>query len=848
MARPAGPEGGADAIIARAAPPPERADGGAFEPAAAEDGAMERRRGALAKAFGSADGLAAHAEALGLGPEEWTARFGDVRLAGPDPDWAREFRAIAARLSDGPLPFAEVRRWARETASAALPAGLELEPDALEGPLDLLASRLGTALAPTFNLERRLGAGTGWAERFRRSPALAHALGRVTADWRADLVRTLGRAAADRALLARDILGGRDPGPLVAVEPGLGDPHAGGQSVAILRFRRGAVVYKPKDLRISAAVAGVVDGLGGGPGGAGLAAPQALVRDGYAWEPVHEARPVADGGGADAFFASLGGWLALLQALGATDFWFDNLVADGAVARFVDFETAVQPPPPTLAGAARFTGDAAASLGASPMGVGILPMLSPVGDGVDPTDLGCLARPGEHATPLSHPGTRERIVWSEARFAPHGADGRRFDAADHFEAFEEGYLRTARLLDGAGARGRIEEALGRVADAPVRIIRIDTWSCYRMIHSSVLPANLADGAWREIALHAALGERRDMAGALREAAVRDLRRLDIPLFQAALGGRDLVGTGGERGPGFIETDALSALGPRMRRLSGMAEGERRAWLRSGFSLRDGNPPRRRPGRGRARPAGPGDLLAWADEIATTVAGLAVRDGRGAPDWVGLYLDVFTGWRTLGPIGFDMLSGRAGLAGALDELGRALGRSDLSGLAREALEGAARDYADLLRVNLLLGAGRMVGAGGLVTALAGDPELRPLAVETYGLAASHEVWMRSGDDIVSGLAGWREAALALGEEPPAGHGAARPYAPSALPRLARWLAPEGAAPLCRDRAHAARMRRDRDRHGGWFAERWLDERHDVSGADGLPALAVRFTRLAREAGG
>ena len=108
------------------------------------------------------------------------------------------------------------------------------------------------------------------------------------------------------------------------------------------------MVYKPKDLRVAGVVAEIADRIGGRAGdrtgNVRLAPPDLLTRDGYAWERVHHAAPITDPGEADAFFAALGGWLAILQALGATDFWFDNLIADGSVPRFVDFETAVQPP------------------------------------------------------------------------------------------------------------------------------------------------------------------------------------------------------------------------------------------------------------------------------------------------------------------------------------------------------------------------------------------------------------------------------------------------------------------------------------------------------------------------
>jgi lantibiotic modifying enzyme len=826
-------------IIARAAPPPERADSGAFEFVVTDEASWARRRERLNAAFGSINRLALHAEELGVAPDAWIDRFRDVTLVGDPPDWAHAFGAIFERLTDGPAPYAEVRRWAKTEAEAAWPSGLPRGPDALEGPLDYLASRFGAVLQQTFQFERRLGSRSGWAGRFRRSPGLAYALGRVACDWLADLTTMIIRVAADRALLARAIFGGLDPGTLIGIEAGLGDPHAGGRSVAILRFQRGAVVYKPKDLR----VADVVDEIAGLLPEAGLATPRRLSRDGYAWENLCEVRALKGRDEAEAFFRTLGAWLAVLHPLGATDFWFDNLIAEGATPRFVDFETAVQPPippPPGVLPAFAWT-----ALEASPLHTGILPWPIQIRDGEDPTDIGCMARPGLHRMPLTAPGFKT-LTWHEDRFAPHFAEGVPADAADYFGAFEDGYFQVAGAFSDPTLCERAVEILGRAGDAPVRIIRIDTWTCYGMVNASLAPRHLADGVWREIALHAALDMRGDI-GVLREAAVRDLRRLDIPLFHTRLDSRDLFSCEGERQPAFFEKNAITAARDRFRNLAGLTVDERAAWLRSGFGMRADNPPWRTPTRAAPAPAHADDLLAWSDEIATDIQRLAIADDDGGPNWIGRFHDVFTGMQSVIPLGFDILSGRAGLALALHELAERLGRPALADLARETLSGAARDYLNHMEVNLPYGAGYLVGAGGLINALAGEPGLRQLAAEVFRQASRQEIWMQSGDDYVSGLAGWREAAHSLGAAVPVRHGAQRPYAPSAVRRLARWLTPEDASPLCPDRHAAARLHHDRERHGSWFAALWLDDRHNLSGVDGVPALALAFARLAAAGG-
>lgn len=830
-------------IIARAAPPPSRVEGGAFEPVETPVASLALRHERLKEAFGTKEALAAHTEALGLAPDRWLDRFRDVRLTGPEPAWARCFRRIFERLSEREQPMAAVRRGAARDLREVWPADLPSGPDVLEGALDVLARRLGNVLSGTVRYERRLGGVWTWRERFERSPALAYALGQVAADWCSSIAEIGRRAGEDRRLIARTFFDAEEPGTLRAMETHLGDPHHGGRSVAVLHFDRGSVVYKPKDLRI-ATTAGAIVALVGTPG---IAAPELLLRQGYAWERFHRARPLPAGGGGADFYRALGGWLALLQPLGAVDFWFDNLIADGGVPRFLDFETAVQPIMARSGIAMPLSGAAMKSVDVLPGGVGILPLHFPTGEGRDPTDIGCLARPGTHRAPLRDPERGGQLLWSDDRFAPRDAEtGQPLDVSDHFEAFEDGYLEVFRRMRERGVRERILLLLGRIADAPVRVIRMDTWTCYRIMNRSLAPRELSNAVWREALLHASIAGRPGFeAGEMREAVVADLRRLDVPLLQTRLDSRDLGEVGGARSPGFFRCDAIAATRERFETLSEASETEQVAILRSSFGIRMGNDRWRDPAGGEARPATATDLLAWADEVASGVVSRTVPDRRGGPTWIGLTHDVYSGVRALGPVGFDLLSGRAGIARALLRLARELDRPELGALARETLVGVARQYLDHAEISVTLGAGYVVGGGGLIAALAADPELRELAEEVHARAAGLEIWMQSGDDFVSGLAGWRHAAAILGEESPGVHGKQRSYAPSARARLARWLDPEAARPLCPDRRAAVNRRLDRDRHGSWFAAEWLDDRHHLSGLDGVPALAVRFTELARE---
>ncbi len=174
-----------DSIISRAAPPPERGHQGPFAPVGTDTDSLARRQGRLLGAFGSRQAVARHAEGLGLSADAWLARFGDVRLEGPAPDWGCAFRELHDRLADTERPFAAVYPWARGCVEGAWPDGLPHDASALDGPIAHLEWRFRAVLLQTMRYEARLGAaGTTWAARFARSPALAYALGRTMADWR----------------------------------------------------------------------------------------------------------------------------------------------------------------------------------------------------------------------------------------------------------------------------------------------------------------------------------------------------------------------------------------------------------------------------------------------------------------------------------------------------------------------------------------------------------------------------------------------------------------------------------------------------------------------------------------
>ncbi|HYI02018.1 DUF4135 domain-containing protein, partial [Hyalangium sp.] len=82
-------------------------------------------------------------------------------------------------------------------------------------------------------------------------PVLARLMVTALERWQEASLELLGHLAADRELLERTFLSGRELGTLVVAQGGISDLHRGGRGVFLLRFSSGLrLVYKPKSLEV----------------------------------------------------------------------------------------------------------------------------------------------------------------------------------------------------------------------------------------------------------------------------------------------------------------------------------------------------------------------------------------------------------------------------------------------------------------------------------------------------------------------------------------------------------------------------------------------------------------------
>ncbi len=620
-------------IIARAATSRERAECGAFAPLPQQDEAqLEKRRNMWCASSSDGDWRAFRAllRRRGLQFGDWERGLAEVRVvdAAALPEWAHTFLRLAEAWqkwqppaeAEGGEPDADttpalnalvdygredLRRFCRSLGVQS-PRLREL---ALWGFVHYLQRRLVTAVAAVLQQETQLGVANsneaafpGWLKRLERMPVVARLIGVVYDDWWVFSREVLARLAADRELLDAHFFPacGDALAVLQGVECGTGDPHKGARSVVLLEFEEGRrLVYKPKDLRLTAAVLQLLLELTPQDGQPSLATPDIVVRGSYAWEEFVAQGECTAPSEVEDFYFRLGGWLRLLQLLGGQDFWFDNLIAVGASPMFIDFEMAIQP-------LLRVAGDRQQALASrlvdGPQICGILPLQTPTNPGHNPSDIGCLAPPGYHRTPLkgsnyvSEDSTREDVklaadgalLWHEEKYVPQ-FQGRCVDVVEHFEAFQEGYADMHGRLACVPGRRALAAFLRRVARTPLRCILIGTWHCYDFMRFGLRPQALANGVFQDIALEGLWSVLDHLPAAAVEGAIEDLRRLDIPWYECEADHTTLRDAYGRRCRGIYARSALGALRDRLAMLQESRPERDLARLRSALSLRLDDP-------------------------------------------------------------------------------------------------------------------------------------------------------------------------------------------------------------------------------------------------------------------
>lgn len=708
-------------------------------------------------------------EVLGAPDETLRDRLGRA------PEWLDQLEAAFLSTDDLPLadlapsrgeqssPFLAVVRplltsgYRRlEACLAELPADTPWDPDQVTRTLfSHLAGRLSMILRRVMVLELQIAhleeslVGDTPEERFQsfirrledrdealeilgRYPVLARLVTECVDRWVEFAAELLRRYAEDwpRLVATFDLGDTPEAGPnlLREARPGAGDSHRGGRSVILLTFSSGAkLVYKPRSLggeRAFNDLLGWINERGFEPAFRVL---EALDRGAYGWEEFVEPAPCADEEEIHRFYQRQGGYLTLLYLLEANDIHFENLIAAGEHPMIIDLETLFHPAMDELESEHPIlpTGN---RLYRSVQNTGLLPhRMWGTQDQEEGIDLSGLGSAGGQTTAQRFLGL-EGVGTDEMRFVRKHAEIPEMDhtprlhdtqarAQDYTDELVTGFSDLYRLLDAhreelASASG----PLAAFADTECRVIFRPTIFYNELLGESFHPDVTQDALERDLFLEGLWAEvrPRPRLAALIPAELLDLHHVDIPLFAASPGSRDLWTGTGERIPDYWRESAMSRVKGKLEEW-GDADLERQAWLvRTTLDAlpRPGARVKREtyPFREAEAPAGPEELLDAARAAADRLERLAFRGPGGDVSWP-IVSPVGKGHWAYNPAEPGLYQGLAGIALFLAYLGDALGESRFTELARGAWV-TLRHQLRSERV-LLPGVGAFTGWGGIL---------------------------------------------------------------------------------------------------------------------------------------
>ena len=643
--------------------------------------------------------------------------------------------------------------------------------------LELNVARLEDKLAGSTPEERfvsffdRLGDPGVAASLFREYPVLVEQVANRLQNWTVFSLDFLRHLCEDWESLS-DFFDS-EPGPVTSIDGGLGDTHCGGRSVLIATFANGSkLVYKPRSLAVDEHFQQLLAWLNSRGMNPPFRSIQVLSRVDHGWSEFVSPGACRTEKELSDFYERQGGYLAILYALNAVDFHYENLIADGEHPILIDLETLFH------AGAVKTAeiGDPGVSgLWRSVAGTGLLPMRLFANEGYVGVDLSGLTNPSGQLSPsatlvLDRTASdemrlvRRRVEMTAARNCPT-LNGRDVNALEYADSISKGFSSAYRLLLKDPVA--LTELLRQFADDQTRFIARATRTYGTLLMESFHPDLLRDGAERM-----AFFEQLRKATAyqpflerLVTAECRDLVAGDFPLFHSRPSSRDIWTSNGECISNVFSESPLVLAERRVAKL-GADDLERQLWIiraslatltsepsllpnHRDFSLSKPNPPQL---------VSTDGFIARAMAVGDRLARLAHREGDKA-NWIGL-TTVDEHRRQLSPSAHDLYDGIPGIVLFLGYLSAITKKNRYRDLAECGLR-SLQAQLDSLDPSWL-GIGGFSGLGGVVYALChlsaiwGDSKLAEIAERRFD-DASKAIQSDDRLDIISGAAGF---ALAL----------------------------------------------------------------------------------------
>lgn len=512
-----------------------------------------------------------------------------------------------------------------------------------------------------------------------------------------------------------------EPGVIAEINGGAGDTHRQGRAVMTLRFAGGAaLVYKPRSLAVDERFQQLLLWLNERGVSPPLRSMKLVDGGDHGWCEFIPAKTCSEAAELEQFYERLGSFLAILHAMNASDFHYENLIAHAGHPFLIDLEALFhQRMEVSVPGS---HDGAVAAIRSSVLRTGLLPMRFGIAEAYDGIDLSGVSNPSGQLTPKAIPQldradsdemhiVRKRAAMTGGANCP-SLNGTEASVIEYADRISNGFEATYRLI--LQSREEFGERLTRFAHDEVRFIARPSQTYGILLSESFHPDLLRNAAERDQFFHR-LGEATAFQPALArltEAECADLSRGDVPMFVTRPESRDLITSDGEVIPDFFEESASASVERHLAEL-GDADLRTQQWiLRAAIAtISVGSTPGSKTVQPRNDRTELCDPLASACAIADRLSDLALAKD-GAANWLTL-ATANEGHKYVSPLGIDLYDGIPGVIYFLSYLGRVSGEGRYSELARSAVRTLRRQIEEFSDWG---GIGGFSGYGGVAYAL------------------------------------------------------------------------------------------------------------------------------------
>jgi type 2 lantibiotic biosynthesis protein LanM len=184
----------------------------------------------------------------------------------------------------------------------------------------------------------------GWLEHLKRYPVAARLIAVFCEQQSSFLAKALKDMEKDLLPIRETFNGGKETGKVTIIESGISDQHNGGKSVIKYEFEHGLkLLYKPRSSMIDLLWEKTLGWCRSKLPEFDFKTPVHFEGENCCWAENIENSSLAAKKDAAGFYYRAGGILALIYALGGTDFHQENLIACGAYPVLIDLETVLRP-------------------------------------------------------------------------------------------------------------------------------------------------------------------------------------------------------------------------------------------------------------------------------------------------------------------------------------------------------------------------------------------------------------------------------------------------------------------------------------------------------------------------